>query len=225
MSTTAQLRRERLDAASLFFVCEARPHGEDPAALLRAALEGGAEMVELREKSPLEDERLIEAAGPFREACDAHGALFILNDRPDLVEATRADGVHVGQEDAPVAAARRVAGADAVIGLSTHSPEQIEAACAASSEGRPDYISVGPIWATPTKAGRPATGLELIETAARTATLPWFAIGGIDLMNIADVVAAGARRIVAVRAIRDAEDAGAAARALREALSAAGAPA
>jgi thiamine-phosphate pyrophosphorylase len=213
-------RRRRLEEARLFFVCEARPRGDDPAPLLLAALEGGADMLELREKSPRGDPWLIDAARPFREACERHGALFIVNDRPDLVEACGADGVHVGQEDTPVTEARRALPPDALLGLSTHSREQIESAQELGQDG-PDYISVGPIWETPTKQGRPATGLELIDTAARIARLPWFAIGGIDTENIGDVVAAGARRVVVVRAIRDAADTRAASRSLRDALDSA----
>jgi thiamine-phosphate pyrophosphorylase len=148
----------------------------------------------------------------------AHGALFILNDFPDLVEACGADGVHVGQEDLPVAEARRLAGADKLVGLSTHSPAQVAAAGAAQGGDRPDQISVGPVWETPTKEGRPAAGLGLVERAARTATIPWFAIGGIDAANAGEVAAAGAERIVVVRAIRDAADPEEAASSLRRAL-------
>ena len=119
-----------------------------------------------------------------------------------------------------MAEARRLAGPEALVGLSTHSREQIQAACAATGPDRPDQISVGPVWATPTKEGRPGTGLELIEYAATEATIPWFAIGGIDAENVSSVVAAGAPRVVVVRAIRDAEDPAAAARRLREALEA-----
>ena len=141
-------------------------------------------------------EELVSLADPFRRAAAEHGALFVLNDRPDLVEACGADGVHVGQEDAPVAEARELAGPEALVGLSTHSAEQVAAACAAAGDGRPDQLSVGPVWATPTKAGRPATGLGLIEFAAREATIPWFAIGGIDAGNVAE---RGGRRGVADR--------------------------
>jgi thiamine-phosphate pyrophosphorylase len=211
-------RLERLQRARLYFVCEARPNGERPESLLDAALRGGADMIQLREKRAGNDEELIAAASEFREAADAHGALFILNDRPDLVAAAAADGVHVGQDDMPVADARRLAGPDALVGLSTHCRGQVDAAGAATGENRPDQISVGPVWATPTKEGRPATGLELVEHAAVSASIPWFAIGGIDPANVKAVVAAGARRVVVVRAIRDAEDPGAVARELRRAL-------
>jgi thiamine-phosphate pyrophosphorylase len=208
----------RLRAARLYFVCEGLPNGGPPHELLDAALRGGADIVQLREKSPRCTEELLAMAEPFRRAADAHGALFILNDRPDLVAATGADGVHVGQDDAPVAEARAEAGPDAIVGLSTHSPEQVDAACAADGPGRPDQISVGPVWETPTKEGRPATGLELIEHAARHATIPWFAIGGVDTASAPRVVQAGAARAVVVRAIRDAEEPEAAARALKDFL-------
>jgi thiamine-phosphate pyrophosphorylase len=205
-------RRERLRRARLYFVTDVRPGLEE---LLAAALAGGADMVQLRDKSASDDE-LVRAAGMFRRLCDEHGALFWLNDRPDLVEACGADGVHVGHEDMPVADARRLAGPDVLVGLSTHSPEQLDAALAA---GEADQLSVGPVWETPTKEGRPAAGLEYVRYAASVAgDRPWFAIGGIDLGNVRDVIAAGASRIVVVRAIRDADDPRAAATALREAL-------
>jgi thiamine-phosphate pyrophosphorylase len=213
-------RLERLASARLYFVCEGLPHGRDPAPLLDAALRGGADLIQLREKAPRCAEELISLSEPFRRAAAAQGALFILNDRPDLVVACGADGVHVGQDDMPVEEARGLAGTGAVVGLSTHSPNQVEAASAAAGPARPDQISVGPIWETPTKGGRPATGIRLIEHASRRASVPWFAIGGIDRSNVAEVVAAGAQRAVVVRAIRDADDPEAAARELREALSA-----
>jgi thiamine-phosphate pyrophosphorylase len=220
MATDRDQRLRMLETARLYFVCEGRPGGRDPGFLLDAALRGGAGIVQLREKQPAGDDQLVEAARPFREAAAEHRALFILNDRPDLVAACGADGVHVGQEDMPVAEARRAAGAEALVGLSTHSPEQVDAACAAEGDHRPDQLSVGPVWETPTKEGRPATGLGLIEYAAREATIPWFAIGGIDIRNVSSVIAAGAERIVVVRAIRDADDPEAAAHSLRESLQA-----
>jgi len=219
-------REERLhclDAARLYFVCEGLPGGLDPAALLARALRGGADAIQLREKAPRSSEEIVSLADPFRRAAAQAGALFVLNDRSDLVGACHADGVHVGQDDVPVAEARQQAGPAALVGLSTHSREELDAACAAEGDKRPDYISVGPVWATPTKEGRPATGVEYVRYAAENATLPWFAIGGIDARNVGEVVAAGATRIVVVRAIRDAGDPEAAARALREALE--GAPA
>jgi thiamine-phosphate pyrophosphorylase len=206
------LRRQRLAWARLFFVCEARPHGEDPEALLLAALAGGAGIVELRDDVAGEFDR--RSGETFRRLADTFGAPFVVNDDPDLARELKADGVHLGQEDPSPTKARDVLGPNALVGLSTHSREQIEAA-----HSEPvDYISVGPIWETPTKPGRPATGLELISAAAEIATLPWFAIGGIDPTNVGEVIAAGAERICVVRAIRDAPDPGAAARALTDAL-------
>jgi thiamine-phosphate pyrophosphorylase len=205
-------RRERLRRARLYFVTDVRPGLEE---LLAAALSGGVDMVQLRDKEA-DDSALVDAASAFRRLCDEHGALFWLNDRPDLVEACGADGVHVGQDDMPVAAARAAVGPDLLLGLSTHSPAQLDAAFA---EGLADQLSVGPVWETPTKEGRPAAGIEYVRHAANVAgSFPWFAIGGIDLDNVREVIAAGASRVVVVRAIRDAADPRAAASALRAAL-------
>ena len=205
-------RRERLRRARLYFVTDVRPGLE---ALLAAALAGGVDMVQLRDKTA-SDAELVRAAVVFRRLCDEHGALFWLNDRPELVAACGADGVHVGQDDLAPEAARQLAGRDVLIGLSTHSPTQLDAALAA---GAADQVSVGPVWETPTKEGRPAAGLDYVRYAASAAgDRPWFAIGGIDLDNVREVIAAGASRIVVVRAIRDAPDPRAAAAALREAL-------
>src|SRR5262245_60226810 len=166
------LRRQRLEWARLYFVSDARPHGHDPEKILRAALSGGAGMIELRERDL--PKSVIDRSGQtFRRIADTYSALFIVNDDPYLAHELHADGVHVGQDDMDPAEARAILGPDAIIGLSTHSPEQIEAA----ADAPVDYVSVGPIWETPTKAGRPATGLELISTAAESATVPWFAIG------------------------------------------------
>ena len=206
------LRRERLRTARLYFVCDARPRGEDPEALLRAALSGGVDIVQLREKE-LGRAEIVRAAATFRRICDTYSALFIVNDDPDLARACDADGVHVGQDDASAEEARELLGPDAIIGLSTHSEEQI----AAVGERPVDHISVGPIWETPTKAGRPAVGLDLISYAAEHATHPFFAIGGIDASNAQQVVEAGAARLCVVRAIRDAADPMATAEELRRA--------
>jgi thiamine-phosphate pyrophosphorylase len=211
------LRRERLRTARLYFVCDARPHGEDPEALLRAALGGGADIVQLREKQ-LGRAAIERAADTFRRVCDTYSALFIVNDDPDLARACDADGVHVGQDDGSAAEARELLGPDAIIGLSTHSREQIDA----SADAPVDHISVGPIWETPTKAGRPAVGLDLISAAAERAPHPFFAIGGIDTDNAAEVLRAGARRLCVVRAIRDAENPAAAAEALRRSFTTVG---
>ena len=159
-------RAERLavlERARLYFVCDGRPNGGDPTPLLQAAMRGGAEIIQLREKAPRCAEELISLSEPFRRAASEHGALFVLNDRPDLVDACGADGVHVGQDDASVPDARAAAGPDAIVGLSTHSTDQLLAAINAEGRDRPDQASVGPVWATPTKEGRPATGLGLVE--------------------------------------------------------------
>lgn len=211
------LRRERLRTARLYFVCDARPHGTDPEPLLRAALDGGADMVQLREKA-LPRREIERAAGTFRRLCDTYSALFIVNDDPELARSCDADGVHVGQDDIPVATARATVGPDAIVGLSTHTPDQVTAGGASGA----DYISVGPLWETPTKEGRPATGLDLIRHAAGSVSIPFFAIGGIDATNAPDVVAAGARRLCVVRAIRDADDPAATATALRRSFAIAG---
>jgi thiamine-phosphate pyrophosphorylase len=209
------LRRERLRTARLYFVCEARP-AHDLEALLRAALTGGADIVQLREKE-LGRGEIERAAQTFRRVADTFSALFIVNDDPELARSCDADGVHVGQDDVSAEQARELLGPDAIVGLSTHSEEQI-----AASAGRPvDYISVGPIWETPTKEGRPAVGLDLIRHAAERAPHPFFAIGGIDPGNAEEVVGAGAQRLCAVRAIRDAADPAAAATELRQAFAAA----
>jgi thiamine-phosphate pyrophosphorylase len=202
--------------ARLYFVTDAAT----PTELLRAALDGGVDMVQLRDPAA-SDAELLSAAERFRTACDEAGALLWLNDRPDLALAAGADGVHVGQDDDPVAVAREAAGPSALVGLSTHTAGQFDAGLEATGAGRPDQISAGPVWETPTKAGRPAAGLELIAHAATAATedVPWFAIGGIEPATVGEVVAAGARRAVVVRAIRDATDPEAAARELRAALT------
>ncbi len=202
----------RIEDARLYLVVDARPD------VVEAALRGGVDAVQLRMKEAADDE-VVEAGRELRLLCDTQGALLIVNDRPDLALACGADGVHVGQEDAPVSEARSIVGPDRIVGLSTHSPEQI-----AAPEGA-DYIAVGPVFATPTKPGRPAVGLALVREAARSARVPWFAIGGIDATSIDEVVAAGATRIAVVRAIADAPDPEAAARELASRLRRAGTPA
>ncbi len=209
------LRRERLRTARLYFVCEARPRGESPEALLRAALSGGVDIVQLREKE-LPRAEIERSAATFRRVCDTYSALFIVNDDPELARFCDADGVHVGQDDASVAAARELLGPDAIVGLSTHS----EADIAAANQQPLDYFAVGPVWETPTKPGRPAVGLELISHAAEHAVHPFFGIGGVNPLNAEQVVRAGARRLCAVRAIRDAADPMVAAEALRQAFAA-----
>lgn len=181
---------------------------------LDAALAGGADLFQLRDKDASDDE-LLAAAETAREKCRAAGALFLINDRPDLAVACDADGVHVGQDDTPVGRAREIVGPEAIIGLSTHSVKQAQAGCRSGA----DYIAVGPVHATPTKEGRPAIGIEPIKYAAAHVSVPWFAIGGIDTKTVGDVVRAGARRIVVVRALTDAEDPEAVARTLRTSLN------
>ena len=181
--------------------------------MLAPALAEGVDVFQLREKAG-GDDAVLEAAAVARRLCREAGALFVLNDRPDLVDAAGADGVHVGQDDVPVSEARAVVGPDRIVGLSTHTEAQADAADAAGV----DYFAVGPVHATPTKEGRPAIGLDPIRHAAATAATPWFAIGGIDETNVHEVLEAGARRIVVVRAIAEAGDPARATRTLKEAL-------
>lgn len=213
------LRRERLRTARLYFVLDARPHGEDPEARVEAALRGGADIIQIREKT-LGRREIERSATTVRRLCDTYSALFVINDDPDLARAVNADGVHVGQDDIAVEEVRAMLGPDVIIGLSTHSREQI----LASADLAVDHISVGPIWETPTKEGRPAVGLDLIRFAAQNAPHPFFAIGGIDLGNVEEVVEAGAERLCVVRALRDADDPEAVAARLREALGPEAAP-
>jgi thiamine-phosphate pyrophosphorylase len=196
--------RERLDRARLYLVCDARPD-----AFLEAALRGGVDIVQLRIKHG-SDEEITSTARRYAAVCRRGGALLIVNDRPDLARAVAADGVHVGQDDMAVAQAREIVGPERLVGLSTHSPAQIDAAGAQDV----DYIGVGPVHTTPTKPGRPAVGLELVRYAAAHSTLPFFAIGGIHTGNVGAVHTAGAQRVAVVRALTEADDAEAAARAL-----------
>jgi thiamine-phosphate pyrophosphorylase len=205
--------RDRLSHAHLYLVCS-----EASDDFLRAALRGGVDIVQLRMKDG-SDAEIVTVARRFARACAAHDALFILNDRPDLVAAAEAHGVHVGQDDTPLAQARTIVGSERLVGLSTHSPAQIDAAVrGGGDDGGVDYIGVGPVHATPTKPGRPAVGLELVRYAAGHAAVPFFAIGGIDPGNLADVRTAGARRVAVVRALTEAADPERAARALRSQL-------
>jgi thiamine-phosphate pyrophosphorylase len=193
-------RKTRLDRARLYLVIEAGA----ARAVVPEALAGGVDVVQLREKHAADDQ--VVAAGRWlRGVCDSAGALLIVNDRPDLALACDADGVHVGQDDEPVERVRELVGPDVLIGLSTHSPEQIDAA------GDADYLGVGPVFETATKPGLEPVGIELVRYAAEHATKPWFAIGGIDAQRAAEI---GADRIAVVRAIRDAEEPRAAAEAL-----------
>jgi thiamine-phosphate pyrophosphorylase len=192
------------DFGRLYLITAARP---DLAAFLEAAVGGGVDLVQIRDKE-LADSELVPVLHEARQMTRRLGVPLVVNDRPDLAALIGADYVHVGQDDLPVEVARRFGVA---AGLSTHSPEELDQAEA-------DYIGVGPVHATPTKEGRPAVGLELVRYAAGHARQPWFAIGGIDETNVAAVVAAGAHRIAVVRAIGDAPDPERAAAALRAAL-------
>lgn len=203
-------RRQRLSRSRLYLVLEARPHGEDPGRLLDAALRGGVDVVQLRDKQ-LGDDALVAAAGAFRAACVEHGALFVLNDRPDLVEACGADGVHVGRSDMPVDRARAMIGDERLLGLSASTVAEV------GDVGGADYVGVT-AFDTPTKEDAVPGGLELVRLAAEQLTVPWFAIGGIGLDNVSDVAAAGAPGVAVIRALRDSADPEAAARALRAAL-------
>jgi thiamine-phosphate pyrophosphorylase len=209
--TLGAQRRERLARAHLYLVCDGAPGGRALAAVLGAAAEGGVDVVQLREKH-LDDGALLALSETARTLCDDLGLLLIVNDRPLVALRAGADGVHLGQDDQPVALAREQLGPELLVGLSTHTPTQVDAATGV------DYIGVGPVHATPTKPGRPAVGCDLVRYAAVHATVPFFAIGGIDDGNVGEIVAAGARRVAVVRAITEAADPRQAARRLRDAL-------
>jgi thiamine-phosphate pyrophosphorylase len=205
-------RRERLQSARLYLVCD-----EQTDDFLHRVMGAGVDLVQLRMKDA-GDEAIVAAGQRFARVAATHGALFVLNDRPDLVAATGADGVHVGQDDVAVSEARAIVGPDRLVGLSTHSPAQVDRA----ADLDVDYIGVGPVHATPTKPGRPAVGLELVGYAAEHAAVPFFAIGGISPENVEAVRAAGARGIAVVRALTDAPDPVQGARRLRQGISAPG---
>jgi thiamine-phosphate pyrophosphorylase len=201
-----------VDSARLYLCTPDRP---DLAAFLEEALAGGVDVVQLREKG-IEARRELALLEVVRDAAERHGALWSVNDRADVAHAARAPVLHLGQDDLPVSAARAVLGPDVLLGRSTHDVEQVEAAAV---EPGVDYFCVGPTWPTPTKPGRPAPGLALIRHAAGLGTdRPWFAIGGIDLDNLDQVLAAGATRVVVVRALTDAPDPRAAAAAFKARL-------
>lgn len=189
---------------SLYLITPARPDLRD---FLAAAVHGGVDVVQLRDKEA-SDRALLAALAEARQVTRELGVPLVVNDRPDLAVVVEADGVHVGQDDLPVETVMRFG---IRVGLSTHARGEVDAA-------RADYIGVGPVYRTPTKEGRPPVGLDLVRYAADRARIPWFAIGGIDRTNVEAVVAAGAKRIAVVRAIGDAEDPEEAARELRDAL-------
>ena len=204
---------ERFLAARLYLVTPGDPPAGPLDEFLPRVLEAGVDIVQLRDKHR-EARPLLEFAAVVRRRTAEFGALFFVNDRVDLAIAAEADGVHVGQQDLSAAEARRQMGPQALVGLSTHAPGEILAA--ASSEA--DYLAVGPVYATPTKPGRPAVGRELVRFAAEHPAQPFFAIGGIDRGNLVEVLAAGASRVAVVRALTEAEDPAAAARWLSQAL-------
>ncbi len=219
--------RQRLASAQLYLCTDARRERGDLAEFADAALAGGVDIIQLRDKGspgerafgPLEARQELEALATLADAARRHGALLAVNDRADIALAAGADILHLGQDDLPLPVARDVVGADALIGRSTHDQAQVSAAI----EEQVDYFCVGPCWPTPTKPGRPAPGLALLrETAGAQPDKPWFAIGGIDEERLPAVLEAGARRVVVVRAITAADDPSAAARRLKDRLAAAG---
>lgn len=189
-----------MNDARLYFVAP----GDFDTALLPAVVEAGVDVVQLRMKEA-EAAEVIAVGARFKDAC-AGRVPFVINDRPDIALALQADGVHLGQDDLPPTVARDILGPGAIIGRSTHSTEDIDLAVREHERGLCDYIAVGPVRETPTKPGRPATGPDLLGYAARTVTFPWFAIGGIDITNLGDMLGAGARRVVVVRAIAEASE-------------------
>lgn len=196
------------------------PDRPDLAHFLAACIAGGVDIVQLRDKA-LDARQLLDRARLAAGVCHGLGVPFVLNDRPDLALECGADGVHLGQDDAPPSLARRILGATAIVGRSTHERAELDA----SAQEPADYVSVGPVEATPTKPGRPGTGSDYVRYAARTATRPWFVTGGVTPETVPAMAAAGARRFVVVRWLADAPDPEAAARALRAAIDALALPA
>jgi len=219
----------RLASARLYLCTDARRERGDLAEFADAALAGGVDIIQLRDKGstgerqlgPLEARAELAALEILADAAHRHGALVAVNDRADIARAAGADVLHLGQDDLPLEVARDIVAPDTLIGRSAHDPGQVAAAIA-DGPNYPDYFCVGPCWPTPTKPGRPAPGLQLVRAAADLAPgKPWFAIGGIDADRLPDVLQAGARRIVVVRAITAAEDPRAAAERLKSTLAAA----
>ena len=204
------MTRSALDERHLYLCTPDRP---DLASFLAACIGGGVDLVQLREKR-LEARALIERARLARRVCHDLGVPLVLNDRPDLALEVGADGVHVGQDDAPPALARRLLGPDALVGLSTHAPAELDAA----ADEPVDYLSAGPVSPTPTKPGRPGTGLEYVTYASRHAGLPWFVTGGVTPETVPELASAGARRFVVVRWLTEAADPQRAARDLADAI-------
>jgi thiamine-phosphate pyrophosphorylase len=219
-----------LHAARLYLCTDSRTDRGDFDQFVDAAFAGGVDIIQLRDKS-IEAAEELELLAVLKEAAERHGRLWAVNDRADIAVLSGSPVFHIGQKDLPLGAARTLLNGNAAIGLSSHSPAQVDAAlAAAAAPAGLDYFCVGPVWATPTKPGRAAVGLELVRYAAEAARsaqdgqpdggVPWFAIGGIDQSNVEQVVEAGARRIVVVRAITEASDPAAAAASLLAALNA-----
>jgi thiamine-phosphate pyrophosphorylase len=208
VSQRSEHLKSRLAASRLYLCTDARERQGDLARFLDDVLSSGVDIVQLRQKG-LEAGQELRYLEVFRQACAAHGALLAVNDRADVAYACGADVLHLGQDDLPAGIARTILGPGPLIGLSSHATTET---AAASTDPAADYFCTGPVWATPTKPGRPAPGLDLVRYAAGLGTArPWFAIGGIDETNLDQVLDAGATRIVVVRAITDADDPGAAA--------------
>ena len=207
-------RRGALVRARLYLCTADRP---DLGEFVTAVCQAGVDIVQLRDKE-LPDRARVERAVVARDAAHAAGALFVLNDRPDLAVACEADGVHVGQDDVPPAVARRIVGPDGLVGLSTHAAEEL----AASAAEPVDYVSAGPVEPTPTKPGRPGTGLGYIRLAAERSPRPFFVTGGVSPATLPAIAAAGATRVVVVRALTEAADPAAVTRELRRLLDAGG---
>lgn len=209
----------KIEDARLYLCTDARKAQGDLAEFLDAAYSGGVDIIQLRDKT-IEAAEELELLAVLREVAERHSKAWAVNDRADIAALSGAPVFHVGQKDLPPLSARRFVGDETVIGLSSHTPEQISAAIIAPGL---DYFCVGPVWATPTKPGRAAVGLDLVRFAADQvrsigSDRPWFAIGGVDLSNVEQVVEAGALRIVVVRAITEADDPAAAAHALKALL-------
>jgi thiamine-phosphate pyrophosphorylase len=226
-------RLARLAEARLYLCTDARRERGDLGQFAEAALAGGVDIIQLRDKGsagerrfgPLEARDELAACEILADAARRHGALFAVNDRADIARAAGADVLHLGQGDLPVEVAREIVGPATLIGLSSHDATQAAEAARRVAKGEVDYFCVGPCWPTPTKPGRAAPGLQLVQAVSQFGAelgsdKPWFAIGGIDIHRLPEVLAAGARRVVVVRAITAAEDPWAAAQQLSSALAA-----
>jgi thiamine-phosphate pyrophosphorylase len=190
----------KLSEEKLYLVSTAKLRAGSLAELVADLVAAGVDVIQLREKE-LEAGAILRLAEPIAEACAEASVPFIVNDRPDIAVALRGAGVHLGQDDLAVSVARRIVGPEAIVGLSTHSREDI-----AAVPPEVDYVAVGPLFETPTKPGRPAVGLDLVRHATGAVSFPWFAIGGINASNVESVLEAGARRVVVVRALTEAKD-------------------